>query len=309
MRLLFLAALIAAPAFADTVLKNAGSTIGPVTSIDCPADAGVFCARTTGTSTGKLTCAVASAANTGCISPTDQVLAGKKTLDGGLTVMGPAILAGPTMVTNNLLVDGGLYVTGGLVVDGGVDAHGALVAQQVKSRGGNYLGATGADGGIPTLAMNGTNAASITTTGLIVASGVSLAQGAPMSGYSPGGLGQGAFRKTINGGRKLWPGQLSRLSGTVAAIGNGDGGLAADGGATQQWFLEVYNQTTTASLCVSALKNCDLAAAGMFGISCGIAADAGGTWAANDDVVLAIHDIDCLRAPAVNVEAGYVGLQ
>lgn len=301
-------ALLTSCAFADTALKNAGVTIGPVTGLDCVADGGVFCARTTGTSVGKLSCAAASATNTGCITPRDQVLAGKKTIDGGFVVMGETVLTG-ALVSGNLTVDGGQYISGGLVVDGGIDAHGALVAQQLKTRGGVVVGAIGADGGIPLLTMNGTNAASLNTTGLVLASGVSIAQGAPMSGYSPGGLGQGAFRKTINGGRKLWPGQLSRLSGTVAAIGNGDGGLAADGGPTQQWFLEVYNETAGTSLCVSSLKACDLPAGGMFGISCGIAADAGGTWVAQDDVVLTIHDIDCLRAPGVNVEAGYVGLQ
>lgn len=309
MRSLALAlAALAACAHADVGLRNAGTVVGPVTSIDCGADAGVFCARATGTSIGKLSCAAASATNTGCVTPHDQVFAGRKTIDGGLVVMGATTLSGAT-VSGDLVVDGGTYVTGPLMVDGGVTISSGVTAIQVTSRNGTYIGARGADGGLPNLTMYGTNVASMNTTGLAFASGVSVAQGAPMSGYSPGGLGTGAFRKTINGGRKLWPGQLSRLSGTVATVGNGDGGLAADGGATQQWFLEVYNDTAGVSLCVSSLKACDLPAAGMFGISCGIAADGGGTWEAQDDVVLAIHDVDCLRAPGVNVEAGYVGLQ
>ena len=38
MKRLLLLALVSAPAFADPVLKNAGTRLGPVTTLDCAAD-------------------------------------------------------------------------------------------------------------------------------------------------------------------------------------------------------------------------------------------------------------------------------
>lgn len=300
-----LALALVASLLGDVGLKNAGTTIGPVTAIDCPADAGVFCARTTGTSVGKLSCAAASTSNTGCITPHDQVLAGKKTIDAGFVVMGATTLSGAT-INGNLLVDGGASIAGGLVVDGGVTVTSGMTAIQVTSRNGTYIGARGADGGLPNLTMVGTNAASLNTTGIVVAEGVSLPQTSSISGTAIGGLGTGGFRRLIGGKRFGASAQLNRLTGVIQRAGNGDGGLAADAGVTQTFFIEVYNETAGASLCFSALRSCSLS--GSFSNACGFTADAGGFIAAYDDVWLTIHDTDCLNPPTINIDAEYLGL-
>lgn len=301
-----LALALVAALLGDVGLKNAGTTIGPVTAIDCPADAGVFCARTTGTSVGKLSCAAASPSNTGCITPHDQVLAGKKTIDAGFVVMGETTLSGAT-VNGNLLVDGGASIAGGLVVDGGITARSRIYGSEITATAGNFVGATGADGGIPRLTMVGTNAASLNTTGLVVAEGVSLPQTSSIGGTAIGGLGTGGFRRLIGGKRFGAPAQLNRLSGTIQRAGNGDGGLAADAGVTQTFFIEVYNETAGASLCFSALKSCSLSV-GSFSNACGFTADGGAYIATSDDVRLTIHDTDCLNPPTINIDAEYLGI-
>lgn len=90
--------LFAACAVADTVFKNAGARLGPVTSINCSADAGISCSRTASTGTGNLSCSSASATELGCVSTSAQTLSGQKTFTGGVRA--------PTFGG----ADGGVYV-------------------------------------------------------------------------------------------------------------------------------------------------------------------------------------------------------
>lgn len=74
-------------ALADIVLKNGGTTVGPVTSLNCSADAGVLCTRTTG-SVGNLRCNAATAIEPGCVVPSAQTLGGDKTWNGSQRIVG-----------------------------------------------------------------------------------------------------------------------------------------------------------------------------------------------------------------------------
>lgn len=86
MRLTAFLALLSSVALADVVLKNAGATVGPVTSINCSPDAGLTCVRDAG-SVGTIRCNAASAVEPGCITPSSQTLGG-----GTKTFSGPVLL-------------------------------------------------------------------------------------------------------------------------------------------------------------------------------------------------------------------------
>lgn len=302
-------ALLAGCAFADTILKNNGTTVGPVTSLDCALDGGINCSRATGSSTGKLTCVTAAPGVSGCVSSGAQAFGGAKSFNNGVTVHGAVLLDGGVYINGPVLLDGGVQVNGSLFVDAGIIARSGVNALTYVSRNGTFTGATGSDGGTPTLTMVGRDTAAMATTGIQFLDGVNIPHTAPLPAYSPGGPGTGAFRKVVSGKRFSGPGQVSRLSGTVNRVGTGDGGLAVDGGASQVFYIEVYNQTAGVMLCASALKACNLSAGGMFGNPCGPGADAGGFFVQYDDLVLAIHDEDCLDAPSINFNVEYLGPQ
>lgn len=91
MRILLALLVIVAPAcFAQSLLKNAGARLGPVTSLDCAADGGLTCARTATTGTGRLYCSAASATETGCVTTGTQTFSGVKDFkalsDGGVAL-------------------------------------------------------------------------------------------------------------------------------------------------------------------------------------------------------------------------------
>lgn len=79
--------LVASVAFGDVILKNAGATVGPVTSINCAPDAGLFCARDAG-SVGTIRCNAANAVEPGCVTPSAQTFSGAKTF-GNSVVLSP----------------------------------------------------------------------------------------------------------------------------------------------------------------------------------------------------------------------------
>jgi hypothetical protein len=78
-RLALLLLLFAAVASADVVWKHAGVTKGPVTSVSCMADGGLLCTRDAGM-LGTVQCLSATSTEPGCVTPSDQTWAGKKTL-------------------------------------------------------------------------------------------------------------------------------------------------------------------------------------------------------------------------------------
>lgn len=84
MRPVLLLSLIATACLADDVIKNAGVRLGPITNLDCSADAGVNCTRTGSTGTGNLRCTSATATELGCVSTTTQSFGGAKTFTGAV---------------------------------------------------------------------------------------------------------------------------------------------------------------------------------------------------------------------------------
>lgn len=99
-RLLAVMVVVSSYCLADINLKAAGTSKGPVSSIDCTTDGGITCGRTTSTSTAQLYCAPASSNSPGCIFPVAQTMGiGAKTF--------------PTSVTTPLL-DAGMAVIGSL---------------------------------------------------------------------------------------------------------------------------------------------------------------------------------------------------
>lgn len=83
-KLLALSLLCAAAAIADTGLLNGGASIGPVRNLDAALDGGLTASRASGSSTGKLQCASASAINRGCVDLAAQTFAGAKTFTSPL---------------------------------------------------------------------------------------------------------------------------------------------------------------------------------------------------------------------------------
>lgn len=70
-------------ASADTVIKNAGTTIGPIQSLNCQTDAGITCSRLSG-SAGTLVCNPANAVEPGCVVPNvTQSFSGQKVFNNG----------------------------------------------------------------------------------------------------------------------------------------------------------------------------------------------------------------------------------
>lgn len=99
------AVLFASTAIADTTLKNAGTTLGPILSLDARTDGGISARRTTG-GVGYLYCSSASATETGCVNNTTQSFSGNKTFtgvvkapvfDGGAATIGQLDIRGATL--------------------------------------------------------------------------------------------------------------------------------------------------------------------------------------------------------------------
>lgn len=63
--------------FADTKLKSADVDVGAIVALNCAPDAGLLCTRDAG-SVGNLRCNAATATEPGCVTPSDQAWAGKK---------------------------------------------------------------------------------------------------------------------------------------------------------------------------------------------------------------------------------------
>ena len=87
--LALIASLLVAPlVLADIGFRQGTTYIGPVRDIDCAHDGGLYCTRDAGIAIGRLRCVTASATEPGCITPSDQTLAGTKTLTGDLRLVG-----------------------------------------------------------------------------------------------------------------------------------------------------------------------------------------------------------------------------
>lgn len=89
MRVAAFLALLSSVALGDVVFKNAGVTKGPVTSINCAPDAGLYCARDAG-SVGTISCSQATPTEPGCISPSPQTFAGSKSFNDYVRLVGVA---------------------------------------------------------------------------------------------------------------------------------------------------------------------------------------------------------------------------
>jgi hypothetical protein len=74
-----LVAVLAGIALADVGTKNGGATVGPVRDLDAALDGGLTLSRASGSSTGSLKCASATASTPGCVDTGAQTFAGKKT--------------------------------------------------------------------------------------------------------------------------------------------------------------------------------------------------------------------------------------
>lgn len=285
--------LVVGCAHADTILKNAGTTVGPINTLECNLDGGLVCTRAPGGTTGKLTCATASQTTSGCVSTGNQDWSGTKTINGGLAVNGAVWIDAGTVINSTLRVDGGL------TVKSGVSALG------YTATGGTYFGNTRVDGGVGYLDFGDPTGKPgfPLSPGLTVMSGISLAQVGHLGGFRRAGAIGG--RVVVTGSRFMGPAQFLRLSGTVVTAGVSDGGLQVDGGASQSFFIGIYNLTTGQMLCTSSDKQCQLTP-GFFGGAC--AADAGARVAAADDIELTVYDADCLISPEINISAEYGGL-
>lgn len=75
--------------FADTKLKHANVDVGPIVALNCAPDGGFLCTRDAG-SVGNLKCNSASATEPGCVTPSDQTFAGKKSFSGRIRLNGAA---------------------------------------------------------------------------------------------------------------------------------------------------------------------------------------------------------------------------
>lgn len=88
MKKLFVIALLitGAAAIADTGLLNGGVTVGPVRNLDAALDGGLTASRASGSSTGQLRCASATADTPGCVNTGAQTFAGAKTFTSPVRV-------------------------------------------------------------------------------------------------------------------------------------------------------------------------------------------------------------------------------
>lgn len=104
--LLAAVALISGMAFADTFMRNGATNVGPTTSLNCLADGGITCSRTSATSRGNIECHGATIGERGCLATGDQHFPfGQKTFlstDAGFAVYS----------NGRAFVDGGLNVAG-----------------------------------------------------------------------------------------------------------------------------------------------------------------------------------------------------
>lgn len=87
-KLLAIVALVALPVFADVLVQQAGTTAGPVRAINCAADGGLLCTRTTAAGRGDLACNGATASEPGCVTPQAQTFGGNKTFNGDSRIVG-----------------------------------------------------------------------------------------------------------------------------------------------------------------------------------------------------------------------------
>ncbi len=301
MRTLFLVAiLVVGCARADTVLKNAGSSLGPIISLDCSADAGLFCQRPIGTSGGKLSCATATTNTLGCVSTGAQNFTGTKTFNGSTVLDGGVMVNGPTWI------DAGTFINAALIVDGGVTAKSAIVGLQFKATNGFYVFATRADGGVAYLEGDDPSGKISTGRGFYVGAGPSIPQVAHLDGYLAATPPLALYDGTVDfaGSRFVAPAQFLRLSAMVLLTGFGDGGTNHDGGVVQSLRVQVYNANTTAVLCEKEVA-CNVVT-GLTAISCAV--DGGALVATSDDIYLRAGFNNCTLYPLMNVSAEYGGL-
>lgn len=110
MRRILLLVLCAGCVWADTVVRQGNTTIGPVTSINLEADAGLFVYRPTGTTKAVLKCVPASGVEAGCVYPGDQDFGiGQRSYsidDGGFAI---------NVSGGNIYAEGYIWSNGGLL--------------------------------------------------------------------------------------------------------------------------------------------------------------------------------------------------
>lgn len=86
---LLVALLTACVALAETVFAQGDVKIGPISTLSCRADGGLLCWRDAGM-VGEVQCNAASSAETGCVTPGTQTMAGNKTWTGDQRIVGHA---------------------------------------------------------------------------------------------------------------------------------------------------------------------------------------------------------------------------
>jgi hypothetical protein len=77
--------LVGSLALADELLKHAGTNVGPINAINCLADGGLACTRSS-SAVGSIQCLGATATEPGCVTPSAQTFAGQKSFGNGAQV-------------------------------------------------------------------------------------------------------------------------------------------------------------------------------------------------------------------------------
>lgn len=236
MRLLALLPLLSSLALADVVLKNNGTSIGPVTNLDCSVDGGLVCARAAGG--GKLSCASATTTTPGCVDTGTQNWSGLKNFAASVTI------DGGLLVTGNLTVDGGAYVQGVVTTDGGLNLAGpasALLIQGSAGTSGQYLKTTGPGvaptwGTLPSSVSEATWAAQCST--------CAVSDGTTNRFVGP----YWTVNRTVTRVDCSWvtPGTVGSTSAT----------------------MQIYNVTGSASVCTCAIGACNTAAGTPLSCTC-----------------------------------------
>lgn len=243
-KLLTVAVLVGGCAYADIVLKSAGTTKGPVGSLDCTTDGGITCGRNPNGSTAQLYCAPAASNSPGCILPIAQTLGtGAKTfptsvitplLDAGMAVIGSVntqastianINTGASLVISSATADGTTSPTvGAMQLQCTASLTAGDICIDMQDSSGNHLMSVQQGGSVNFNSHVTTAGATAGAVGTDL--NIAVGSGAGGSSSVAGGLGGALSASSGNGGAAgscIAPTCVAGAGGQVL-IRAGDGG-------------------------------------------------------------------------------------
>lgn len=185
--------LLSCTALADPVLRNAGSTLGPVTTLDAAADGGLTASRLNGV--GALRCAEGGVTVVGCVTLSSQAFAGDKLFTGKVNI-------------SQHVTDAGAVTAAGAAFTSTLGAGGASSGATPGGTGGAYSFTAG-PGGASAGAGNGGTGGAVTiaggiggagAVGRVAGSGGNVVINSGAAGAASGGTGNSSGNITIDTG-------------------------------------------------------------------------------------------------------------